>query len=157
MGKPGVDDMSPHAIRAFLDMEAGGEREVEWYDNSIVTEYFNEFSTIAKSFRVIGGMSEAFKEYAGFLHTLDVAATKLLRGDKGPGQYHYRRMEEQDPRLGRNQVGGLDPGGHSDPQNLQPRPRILVGDVISATAGKGVAQESAYEPGFHQGEGAGGA
>jgi hypothetical protein len=32
-----VDDMSPQAIHAFLDME-GGEWEVKWYADSILTE-----------------------------------------------------------------------------------------------------------------------
>jgi hypothetical protein len=60
-----VDNMSPQAIRAFLDME-GGEREVEWYDDSILTEYFGIFSPTAKLFRVNGGSSATFKEYTSF-------------------------------------------------------------------------------------------
>jgi hypothetical protein len=61
-----VDDMSPLAIQAFLNVEEGGEQEVEWYDDSILTEYFGEFSPTVKSFRVTGEPSAAFKEYASF-------------------------------------------------------------------------------------------
>jgi hypothetical protein len=61
-----VDDMSPQAVRAFLDMEEGGEREVEWYADLILTEYFGKFSAMEKSFQVNGEASVAFKEYASF-------------------------------------------------------------------------------------------
>jgi hypothetical protein len=47
-------------------MEEGGGWEVEWYDDSILTEYFGEFSSTAKLFRVTGGASGAYKEYANF-------------------------------------------------------------------------------------------
>jgi hypothetical protein len=42
-----VHDMSPQAIRAFLDIEKGGEREVECYADSILTKCFGEFSLMA--------------------------------------------------------------------------------------------------------------
>jgi hypothetical protein len=61
-----VNDMSPQAIRAFLDMEEVGERVVEWYADLILTEYFGEFLPTAKSFQVNGGASVAFKELASF-------------------------------------------------------------------------------------------
>jgi hypothetical protein len=61
-----VDDMSPQAIRAFLDLEASGEREVKWYDDSILTEYFGMFSSTVKPFRGTGGASEVLKKYASF-------------------------------------------------------------------------------------------
>jgi hypothetical protein len=60
-----VDDMSPQAIHTFLAIEEGGEWEVEWYADSILTEYFGEFLPTAKSFWVNGGSSAAF-EYATF-------------------------------------------------------------------------------------------
>jgi hypothetical protein len=61
-----VDDMSPQAIRAFLDIKEGGDREVKWYADSILTKYFSDFSPTAKSFRVNGGSSTTFNEYATF-------------------------------------------------------------------------------------------
>jgi hypothetical protein len=61
-----VDDMSPQAIRAFLDMGEGEEREFEWYDDSIPTEYFSELSPTFKLFQVTGGASAVFKEYTSF-------------------------------------------------------------------------------------------
>jgi hypothetical protein len=60
-----VDDMSPQAIRAFLDIE-GGEWEVKWYADSIFTEYFGDFSLTTKSFWVNGGSSATSHKYATF-------------------------------------------------------------------------------------------
>jgi hypothetical protein len=57
-----VDEMCPEAIWAFLDLEEGGEKRVELFDNSILTKY----SPTVKSFRVTGGTNGPFKEYASF-------------------------------------------------------------------------------------------
>jgi hypothetical protein len=58
--------MSPEAIWAFLDLEEGGEKRVEMYEDSILTEYFGEYSPTAVSFGVTNSRSMAFKEYASF-------------------------------------------------------------------------------------------
>jgi hypothetical protein len=65
-GLANVDDMSLEAIRAFLDLEEGGEQRVECYNDSLLTKYFGEFSLTGMSFRIAGGASAAFKEYASF-------------------------------------------------------------------------------------------
>jgi hypothetical protein len=61
-----VDDLNPAAVRAFLDLLDGGATEVESYNDAVMTEYFGEYSSTAKSFLISGGRSEAFKEFAGF-------------------------------------------------------------------------------------------
>jgi hypothetical protein len=61
-----VDELSTEAVRAFLDMPEGGEKEVEPYSDAVLTEYFGEYSPTAKSFFITGGRSEAFKEFALF-------------------------------------------------------------------------------------------
>jgi hypothetical protein len=61
-----VDDMNPAAVRAFLDLPDGGVPEVECYSDAVMTRYFGEYSSTAKSFLISGGSSEAFKEFAGF-------------------------------------------------------------------------------------------
>jgi hypothetical protein len=69
MGKPrrGLGaSMSPKAIRAFLNLQEGGEKGVGKYEDSTLAEYFDEYSLTAKSFRITGGRSMAFKEYASF-------------------------------------------------------------------------------------------
>jgi hypothetical protein len=61
-----VDDLNPEAVRAFLDLLDGGVPEVECYSDAVMTRYFGEYSSTAKSFLISGGSSEAFKEFAGF-------------------------------------------------------------------------------------------
>jgi hypothetical protein len=60
-----VDDLTPAAVQAFLDLPEGGGTEVGSYD-TVMTKYFGEYSSTAKSFLISGGHSEAFKEFAGF-------------------------------------------------------------------------------------------
>jgi hypothetical protein len=38
-----IEDLSPGAIRAFLDLEQGGVLLVETLDEAQLTEYFGEF------------------------------------------------------------------------------------------------------------------
>jgi hypothetical protein len=61
-----VDKMSPEAIRAFLDVQEGGEKGVRTYADAILAQYFGEYLPTAKSFRTTGWWSTAFKEYASF-------------------------------------------------------------------------------------------
>jgi hypothetical protein len=53
-------------VRAFLDLPDGGPTEVESYNDAVMTEYFGEYSSTAKSVLISSGHSEAFKEFAGF-------------------------------------------------------------------------------------------
>jgi hypothetical protein len=61
-----VEDLSPGAVRAFLDLELRGEPGVETLDEAQLTEYFGEFSITAKVFKNLGGPDECFWEFAGF-------------------------------------------------------------------------------------------
>jgi hypothetical protein len=61
-----VDDLTPAAVRAFLDLPDRGNTEVGLYNDAVRTEYFGEYSSTAKSFLITGVQSEAFKEFAGF-------------------------------------------------------------------------------------------
>jgi hypothetical protein len=61
-----VDDLTPAAVRAFLNLPDGGTTEVGLYNDAVMTEYFGEYSAMAKSFLITGEQSEAFKEFAGF-------------------------------------------------------------------------------------------
>jgi hypothetical protein len=61
-----VDDLTPAAVRAFLDLPNGGTTEVGLYHDVVMTEYFGEYPSMAKSFLITGGQSEVFKEFAGF-------------------------------------------------------------------------------------------
>jgi hypothetical protein len=56
MGQADVDEMSPEAVKAFLNLPEGGEKGVGTYEDSTLTE----------SFLIAGGRSAAFKEYAVF-------------------------------------------------------------------------------------------
>jgi hypothetical protein len=47
-------------------MQEGGEKGVGMYQDSTLTEYFGEYSLMAKSFRITGGRSTEFNEYANF-------------------------------------------------------------------------------------------
>jgi hypothetical protein len=61
-----VDDLNPVVVRAFLDLPDGGVTEVESYSDAVMTRYFGEYSSTAKSFLISGGINEALKEFAGF-------------------------------------------------------------------------------------------
>jgi hypothetical protein len=61
-----VDDLNPAAVRVFLDLPDGGVTEVESYSDAIMTRYFREYSSTAKSFQMSGGSNEAFKKFTGF-------------------------------------------------------------------------------------------
>jgi hypothetical protein len=49
-----VDDLNPAAMRAFLDLPEGGATEVGIYNDVVITEYFGEYSSTAKSFLISG-------------------------------------------------------------------------------------------------------
>jgi hypothetical protein len=61
-----IDDLTPTAVRAFLDLPDGGATEVESYSDAVMTAYFGEYSSTTTSFLLFGGRNEAFKEFAGF-------------------------------------------------------------------------------------------
>jgi hypothetical protein len=61
-----VDDLTPEAVQAFLDLPDGGVTEVGPYNDAVMTEYFGEYSSTAKSFLITSGQNEAFMEFAGF-------------------------------------------------------------------------------------------
>jgi hypothetical protein len=61
-----IDDLSPEAVRAFLDPPDGGVMEVGPYKDAVMTKYFGEYSSTAKSFLITGGCNDTFKEFAGF-------------------------------------------------------------------------------------------
>jgi hypothetical protein len=58
--------MSTEAVQAFLDLPEGGSPEVALYTDAVLTKYFGEYSSTAKSYLISSGRSEAFKEYATF-------------------------------------------------------------------------------------------
>jgi hypothetical protein len=61
-----VNELSAEAVRTFLEMPEGGEKEVEPCSDAVLTEYFGEYSPTAKSFLITDGRSEAFKEFVRF-------------------------------------------------------------------------------------------
>jgi hypothetical protein len=61
-----VHDLNPAAVRAFLDLPDGGVTEVKSYSDAVMTTYFGEYSSTAKSFLISGGRNEPFKDFAGF-------------------------------------------------------------------------------------------
>jgi hypothetical protein len=61
-----VDDLNPATVRVFLNLPDESVAEVESYSDLVLTRYFGEYSSTAKSFLISGGSNEAFKEFAGF-------------------------------------------------------------------------------------------
>jgi hypothetical protein len=61
-----IEDLSPGAIRAFLDLEPGDEPGVEMLEEAQLTEFFGEFSVTSKALKTQGGPDECFQEFAGF-------------------------------------------------------------------------------------------
>jgi hypothetical protein len=61
-----VDEISMEDMRAFLDLPEGGSPEIVPYTDAVLTQYFGEYSPMAKSFLISSGRSEAFNEYATF-------------------------------------------------------------------------------------------
>jgi hypothetical protein len=66
MAQVNVDELLTEAVRAFLDLSEGGETEVGTYNDTVLMEYFGEYSPTAKSFLITGRRTEAFNEFAGF-------------------------------------------------------------------------------------------
>jgi hypothetical protein len=61
------DDLSPRAVRAFLDLQAGGEWEVCRYDKDHLTSYYGKFSQSEKLYHTQGKIDDdAFKEFVTF-------------------------------------------------------------------------------------------
>jgi hypothetical protein len=93
-----VDDLNPVAVRAFLDLPDGGVTEVESYSDVVMTRYFGEYSSTAKSFLISGGSNEAFKEFAGFyaqwmlLQSNPTAVTKV-RGSLIIASWENRHLD----------------------------------------------------------------
>jgi hypothetical protein len=61
-----ADEMSTDAVRAFLDFPKDSSTDIVPYTDAVLTQYFGEYSPMAKSFLISSGRSEAFKEYATF-------------------------------------------------------------------------------------------
>jgi hypothetical protein len=93
-----VDDLNLAAVRAYLDLPDGGVTEVESYSDAVMTRYFGEYSSTAKSFLISGGSNEAFKEFAGFcaqwmlLQSNPTAVTKL-RGSLIIASWENRHLD----------------------------------------------------------------
>jgi hypothetical protein len=66
LAKVNVDNLTPEEVQAFLDLPDGGVTEVGPYKDAVVTNYFGEYSSSAKSFLITGGRNDTFKEFAGF-------------------------------------------------------------------------------------------
>jgi hypothetical protein len=66
MAQVDVDEMSTEAVQAFLDLPEGGSPEVALYTDTVLTQYFGEYSSTAKFFLISSGRSEAFKQYTTF-------------------------------------------------------------------------------------------
>jgi hypothetical protein len=93
-----VDDLNPTAVRAFLDLLDGGVTEVESYSDAVMTRYFGEYSSMAKSFLISCGSNEAFKEFAGLcaqwmlLQSNPTAVTKV-RGSLIIASWENRHLD----------------------------------------------------------------
>jgi hypothetical protein len=61
-----IEDFSPGAIRAFLDLEQGGVSRYQTMDEAQLTEYFGEFWPTTKAFKMQGGPDEKFWKFSGF-------------------------------------------------------------------------------------------
>jgi hypothetical protein len=93
-----IEDLSPGAIRAFLDLEHGGEPGVETLDEAQLTEYFGDFSVTAKAYKTLGGPDECFREFAGFLSlyallNINVYSITKARGSLIVAEWESRRID----------------------------------------------------------------
>jgi hypothetical protein len=95
------------AVRAFLDLPEGGSTNIVPYTDAVLTQFFGEYSSTAKSFLLSSGRSEAFKEYA-----VDAIAVNTVGCHEGSWQSDYRWMGESRPGLGRDHVNRPDSGGY---------------------------------------------
>jgi hypothetical protein len=93
-----IEDLSPGAIRAFLDLEHGGEPGVETLNEAQLTEYFGEFSATAKTYKTLGGPDKCFREFAGFfslyaLLNIDAYAIPKAHGSLIVAEWESRRID----------------------------------------------------------------
>jgi hypothetical protein len=104
-----VEDLNPAPVRAFLDLPDGGVTEVESYSDAVMTTYFGEYSSTAKSFLISGGRNEAFKEFAGFCAQWMLLQSNLTVVTKVRGNLIIRQLGESAPGLGDHYVHRLGP------------------------------------------------
>ena len=65
-----VAEITPEAVRAYLDLPPGGIKDVGMLKHDRVSAYYGEYSATAKSYKTTGGESDLFKEWSVLFMTV---------------------------------------------------------------------------------------
>ena len=91
------DTITNNVIRVALDLQRGGDHDVEIPPATTLKEYFGEYSASGKAYRMYGGPNRAFGEiaYVRAYEPYDHAAEQ--------GRHHHQRLRREQNRLGYHQ------------------------------------------------------
>ena len=65
-----VAEITPEAIRAYLDLPPGGIKDIGMLKPDSVAAYYGDYSATAKSYKTTGGGSDLFKEWSVLFMTV---------------------------------------------------------------------------------------
>ena len=63
-------EITPEAIRAYLDLPPGGIKDIGMLKHDSVAAYYGDYSATAKSYKTTGGESDLFKEWSVLFMTV---------------------------------------------------------------------------------------
>ena len=88
-----VAEITPEAIRAYLDLPSGGIKEVEMLPHERISAYYGEYSTTSKSYKTLGGQSDLFKEWSVLFMTVAFLHQNAHAMPRGKGSLFIAEFE----------------------------------------------------------------
>ena len=88
-----VADITPEAVRAYLDLPPGGIKDVEMLSHDRISAYYGEFSATSKSYKTTGGQSDLFKEWSVLFMTVALLQQNAHAMPRGKGSLLIAEFE----------------------------------------------------------------
>ena len=88
-----VAEITPEAVRAYLDLPPGGIKDVEMLTHERISAYYGEFSTTSKSYKTLGGHSDLFKEWSVLFMTVAFLQQNAHAMPRGKGSLLIAEFE----------------------------------------------------------------
>ena len=80
-----IEEIIAEEIWAYLDLPAGGIKESETLDHGWIAAYYGDYSTKAKTDKMMGGQQDLFKEFSVLFMTVAMLHTNPYATPKGKG------------------------------------------------------------------------
>ena len=90
-----VAEITEAAIRAYLDLPDGGVKDVEILTHKRITAYYGDFSTMSKSYKMVGWKSELLKEFSVLFITVALLHLNVHSMPRGKGSLLIAEFEGQ--------------------------------------------------------------